>query len=882
MATTTTVPSSGTTAGKNKNKVKVEVEVEGPGFVGPLWHNTTTTTTEGTEGSEDVVSDLDEFAPPYLTTSDQVLRDTNHHHLRTTSSQDKQKQQQQQHLVVAPQESEEAVCFSNTHMKERRRSSTTTTTTTTTTTRRRDLPTTTAANAMDSSGAGSEGSEGSEGSTKGKKAEGDFLGRKSSRGPPPSAVFSSLRSQEAETTVVEVPYITSLGCRHPYPGDRSNQNENDPISSQGSDQRTTTGPHAFSRITLNSSDKSESETMVVVRGVGAIASAIGAPPPAARKYTEGGRRDSETSMSLDDGSLTSSAYVNTDASAARKRDLSQCQPAKEHCSFTSGCACDSNKNKKMRVKAKTPRPVSIECLSDELLHKIVCHLDPKSALNVKCTSKHFKEIIEDTRVWRSSMENYVGEACTQHLSRSYPDIPMEELARQVVTLEGMKWTSRKVGGKVSPSRCNFSSCAAGSKIVIFGGDHYQQALNDTFVLDLRASNPEWKKLHMRECLPPPGRFGHTLRAVDENTVALFGGCGNSRLHNDTYLLDVSSPSPQWRQVKAANPPVERVWHSSCVVSKRKLVVYGGCDNVGELLDDLHVLDLKDLKDSHGNESNVSWKKVDVGEGWKPAARIGHSMTTTSDNEEEQVVVFGGMTYIKKGSAIRARDNSSFVIDLGKREPKWRMLKSHPHPAAGRGGGVHNLPSPRLDHVCWRLPGNRQIVFGGSPSVFGPQADVSFSSRDKDKTKSSDDMYLLDMAAGSRSGVGFSGLASTTTTKSSPSAVWKKIKFEGEGPQSAWTHCACVVEHGTKCIVLGGMKGQDWMLNELQELSIIKNTTAGRNTTAVASAANAAAAVKDASSNRIKQQQQKQKQKQKQEEQEQKQRSKKPAKHHNHA
>merc|ERR1739848_584615 len=96
-----------------------------------------------------------------------------------------------------------------------------------------------------------------------------------------------------------------------------------------------------------------------------------------------------------------------------------------------------------------------------------------------------------------------------------------------------------------------------------------------------------------------------------------------------------------------------------------------------------------------------------------------------------------------------------------------------------------------------------------------------------------------------SGVGFSGLASTTTTTSSPSAVWKKIKFEGEGPQSAWTHCACVVEHGTKCIVLGGMKGQDWMLNELQELSIIKNTTAGRNTTAVAAAANAAAAEAEA-------------------------------------
>ena len=74
-------------------------------------------------------------------------------------------------------------------------------------------------------------------------------------------------------------------------------------------------------------------------------------------------------------------------------------------------------------------------------------------------------------------------------------------------------------GKVSPKRCNFASCAVGSRIFLFGGDHLQQALNDTFVLDLSCPRPEWKKMHMKSgMVQPPGRFGHTMRALDDKTL----------------------------------------------------------------------------------------------------------------------------------------------------------------------------------------------------------------------------------------------------------------------------------------------------------------------------------------------------------------------------
>jgi hypothetical protein len=507
----------------------------------------------------------------------------------------------------------------------------------------------------------------------------------------------------------------------------------------------------------------------------------------------------------------------------------------------------TNSNEEQQQQQQQP---SLECLSDELLHKILCHLDPASASSMKATNKHFKEIIEEGLVWRKVMENLVGEGCAGYLGNKYQEVlGMEELVEQVVTLDKLKWSSRKVGGKVSPKRCNFASCAVGSKIFLFGGDHLQQALNDTFVLDLAQQRPEWKKMHMKSgVVQPPGRFGHTMRALDDKTLVLFGGCGNSGLFDDTYLLHLDDPSgPQWRQIKTKNNPEGRVWHASCVVQERKLVVFGGCDNVGELLDDMHVLDLEQIKEglSKSKENSfyddysslvAEWTQVETR--WRPPARIGHSLTVT---EDAQVLCFGGLA---NAGPVRARDNSSFVIDLASKEPKWTKLH-HPHQdnsnnksgrkgtgrPTSRGHSISrsgdgnnnntnnatttttpsvNLPPARLEHVCWKLPGNRQMVFGGSPCMFGTP-EVKFSETSKS------DMFLLQTSPPPAQGN--EGNISSSSHRGGL-ASWKKVSTQGEGPQSAWTHCACVLDHGTRCVVLGGSKGQDWLVNELYELKMI--------------------------------------------------------------
>ncbi|RVW28698.1 Adagio protein 1 [Vitis vinifera] len=83
-----------------------------------------------------------------------------------------------------------------------------------------------------------------------------------------------------------------------------------------------------------------------------------------------------------------------------------------------------------------------------------------------------------------------------------------------------------VGSVVEPSRFNFSACAVGNRVVLFGGEGVNmQSMNDTFVLDLNATNPEWQ-----------------------------------------YIKH-----PTWREISRLAPPLPRSWHNSCTLDGTKLI-----------------------------------------------------------------------------------------------------------------------------------------------------------------------------------------------------------------------------------------------------------------------------------------------------------------------
>ncbi|KAL7589602.1 hypothetical protein Lser_V15G38160 [Lactuca serriola] len=405
-------------------------------------------------------------------------------------------------------------------------------------------------------------------------------------------------------------------------------------------------------------------------------------------------------------------------------------------------------------------------LTDEVISlKILSLLTPRDIASFGSVCSRFYEITKNEDLWRMVCQNAWGSETTRVLETvpGAKRLGWGRLARELTTLEAAAWRKLTVGGAVEPFRCNFSSCAVGNRVVLFGGEGVNmQPMNDTFVLDLNSSKPEWQ--HIKVGSPPPGRWGHTLSCVNGSNLVLFGGCGRQGLLNDVFLLDLDAKHPTWREISGLAPPIPRSWHSSCTLDGTKLIVSGGCADSGVLLSDTFLLDLSLEK--------PIWREIPVS--WTPPSRLGHTLSVYGGRK---ILMFGGLA---KSGPLRFRSSDVFTMDLSEDEPCWRCVTGSGMPGAGNPGGV--APPPRLDHVAVSLPGGRILVFGGSV------AGLHSASR----------LYILD------------------PTEEKP--TWRILNVPGRPPRFAWGHSTCVVG-GTRAIVLGGQTGEEWMLSELQELSL---------------------------------------------------------------
>ncbi|XP_030535548.1 adagio protein 1 [Rhodamnia argentea] len=405
-------------------------------------------------------------------------------------------------------------------------------------------------------------------------------------------------------------------------------------------------------------------------------------------------------------------------------------------------------------------------LSDEVISlKILSRLTPRDIAAVGSVCTRFYALTKNEDLWRMVCQNAWGSETTR-LLETVPGakrLGWGRLARELTTLEAAAWRKLTVGGAVEPSRCNFSACAVGNRVVLFGGEGVNmQPMNDTFVLDLNASNPEWR--HVQVSSPPPGRWGHTLTCVNGSHLVVFGGCGRQGLLNDVFLLDLDANPPTWREISGLAPPLPRSWHSSCTLDGSKLIVSGGCADSGVLLSDTFLLDLSMEK--------PIWREIPAA--WTPPSRLGHTLTVYGGRK---ILMFGGLA---KSGPLRFRSSDVFTMDLSEEEPCWRCVTGSGMPGAGNPGGI--APPPRLDHVAVSLPSGRILIFGGSVAGL----------------HSASQLYLLD------------------PTDEKP--TWRILNVPGRPPRFAWGHSTCVVG-GTRAIVLGGQTGEEWMLTELHELSL---------------------------------------------------------------
>lgn len=421
-------------------------------------------------------------------------------------------------------------------------------------------------------------------------------------------------------------------------------------------------------------------------------------------------------------------------------------------------------------------------LSDEVLsQKILLRLPPRDIAAVGLVCKRFYELSRNEHLWRLVCRNAWGHETVQALEAAAGPpggkrrLQWGRLARELTTLEAVAWRRLSVGGVVEPSRCNFSTCAVGNRVVLFGGEGVNmQPMNDTFVLDLGATRPEWRPVNVAS--PPPGRWGHTLSSLNGSRLVVFGGCGTQGLLNDVFLLDLDAKSPAWRDISGLSPPPARSWHSSCTLDGSTLVVTGGCADAGVLLNDTFTLDLTAENPATWKEIRPSTAAATAAAAWKdkPPPRLGHTLSVYGGHK---VLMFGGLA---KSGPLRLRSSDVFTVDLAEEEPRWRCITGSAMPGAGNPAGAG--PPPRLDHVAASLPGGRVLIFGGSVAGL----------------HSASQLYVLDPAE--------------------EEPRWRVLNVPGRPPRFAWGHSTCVVG-GTRVVVLGGQTGEEWMLGELYELSL---------------------------------------------------------------
>ncbi|XP_010531680.1 PREDICTED: adagio protein 3-like isoform X2 [Tarenaya hassleriana] len=403
-------------------------------------------------------------------------------------------------------------------------------------------------------------------------------------------------------------------------------------------------------------------------------------------------------------------------------------------------------------------------LSDEVLaHNILSRLTPRDVASIGSACRRIRQLTKNESVRKIVCQNAWGKEITRTLEIMTKKLGWGRLARELTTLEAVCWRKFTVRGSVEPSRCNFSACAVGNRLVLFGGEGVDmQPMDDTFVLNLDSEYPEWQRVRVKSS--PPGRWGHTLSCLNESWLVVFGGIGRQGLLNDVFVLDLDAKQPTWKEVSGGTPPLPRSWHSSCTIEGSKLVVSGGCTDAGVLLSDTFLLDLTTDK--------PAWREIPTS--WAPPSRLGHSLSVFG---RTKILMFGGLA---KSGHLKLRSGETYTIDLEDEYPRWRQLEFSPFADIGSQRMV--VPPPRLDHVAVSMPCGRVIIFGGSISGL----------------HSPSQLFLLD------------------PLEEKPS--WRILNVPGQPPKFAWGHSTCVVG-GTRVLVLGGHTGEEWILNELHELCL---------------------------------------------------------------
>lgn len=259
---------------------------------------------------------------------------------------------------------------------------------------------------------------------------------------------------------------------------------------------------------------------------------------------------------------------------------------------------------------------------------------------------------------------------TQSVSRSSlqgkerGDPPLDPAAAKIPCLEDGKWTdvTYAVGGTKPRGRSDHASVRIGaSEVWTVGGTCNGRRVGDVCVFD--TIKMEWASCDDTKCVMKPGevdvahltrwpaRSGHAAVAFGSKILVVGGFTGkDDPVEAECEVWVLETTSREWSRLKIeGDAPCARAGHTATMVEGKggrnpRVVVFGGEDRRGRLLDDARVLDLTKMRWIDDERTTTrSGRGVRLGGSnltW-PAARSGHVACCFGYGDPD-VYVFGGV------------------------------------------------------------------------------------------------------------------------------------------------------------------------------------------------------------------------------------------------
>eukprot|EP00873_Tetraselmis_striata_P045080 jgi/Tetstr1/465344/TSEL_010030.t1 len=267
--------------------------------------------------------------------------------------------------------------------------------------------------------------------------------------------------------------------------------------------------------------------------------------------------------------------------------------------------------------------------------------------------------------------------------------------------EWMRITAETEEGLIVHPRSGATLTTIGDKLYLYGGQDIATGMCHKEMLVLDTLSWRWSRVELAGGKQPPPRHSHCAGKLADNSILVFGGVGEGGHLDDVWVFNTAQAGWTAPSVGAAKPRA-REMHSGTMLDATTMLVYGGRDAAGRVLDDAAILDM----------AACSWRSVEP----TPFSRCAHSAAAmpradvlgadAGGSPTPLVVIYGGFS----GEAVQG---DVFYIDPDTSEVE--IVRRGPRPSDPP---TSRVPVPRFAHsaTCVPVPGAapsvEMVVFGG--------------------------------------------------------------------------------------------------------------------------------------------------------------------------